>query len=207
MKEYKVPYCTIIISLATFAYSLFVCYEINGAFYGRMKIIQLEEYGGITFEHLKNFEFWRLFASQMIHRGQLHMLYSVLSLLVLGIFIERHVNFVQFFSIWFVPGAIGTLVSTLSVDPPWNLGTGASQATFGVAAFGLVLAVKKIENSWKFYGVLLFSLIPALTLDFIYAGYPKPGHVTGFVVGALLGLTYLKFKRPGELMAGRLRSG
>ncbi|MBB3063705.1 rhomboid family intramembrane serine protease [Microbulbifer rhizosphaerae] len=109
MKEYKVPYCTIIISLATFAYSLFVCYEINGAFFGKTKIIQLEEYGGITFEHLKNFELWRLFASQMIHGKQLHMLYSVLSLLALGIFIERHVNFVQFFFIWFVPGTIGTL--------------------------------------------------------------------------------------------------
>ena len=165
----------------------------------------MEPYGGITFAHLGNLELWRLVASQLIHAKQIHMLYSVLSLLALGLFVERHLNFFQFFCLYFVSGAMGVLVSTLTVDPPWNLGTGASQAIFGVAAFGMLLAAKKVETSWRFYSVLAFSIVPALTLDLIYAGHPKLGHVTGFVVGGLIGLLYLWLKKPESLAFGQLR--
>ncbi|RYG14025.1 MAG: rhomboid family intramembrane serine protease, partial [Chitinophagaceae bacterium] len=78
-------------------------------------MIQLEPYGGITFAHLKNFELWRLFASQLIHSKQIHMLYNVLSLALLGIFLERHLHAIKFFLLWFVSGSVGTLISTLFV--------------------------------------------------------------------------------------------
>jgi rhomboid protease GluP len=194
MKITYIPYSTILICATTLLYSMYVAFDVTGNLFGNIKIIQLEPYGGITFAHLGNLELWRLFASQLIHAKQIHMLYSVFTLLALGVFVERHLNYFQFFCLYFASGAVGTLVSTLTVDPPWNLGTGASQAIFGVAAFGMLLAAKKIEMSWEFYGVLAFSIVPALTLDLIYAGHPKLGHVTGFVMGGLIGLLYLWFE-------------
>lgn len=192
MKTPYTPYGTIFICATTLLYSMYVAFAVTGNLLGNVKIIQLEPYGGITFSHLSNFELWRLFASQLIHAKQIHMLYNVLSLALLGIFLERYIHTVKFFLLWFVSGSIGTLVSTLFVTPPWNLGTGASQAVLGIAAFGLVLSVKGINSSKWLVVVLCFSLIPAFALDFIYAGYPKPGHIVGVLIGAVAGIVYCK---------------
>jgi rhomboid protease GluP len=192
MRTTYTPYGTIFICATTLLYSMYVAFAVTGNLLGNVKIIQLEPYGGITFSHLSNFELWRLFASQLIHAKQIHMLYNVLSLALLGIFLERYIHTVKFFLLWFVSGSIGTLVSTLFVTPPWNLGTGASQAVLGIAAFGLVLSVKGINSSKWLVVVLCFSLIPAFALDFIYAGYPKPGHIVGVLIGAVAGIVYCK---------------
>src|SRR5690606_23442482 len=122
----------------------------------------------------------------------IHMLYNVLSLALLGFLLERYIHAVKFILLWFVAGSAGTLVSTLFVTPPWNLGTGASQAVLGIAAFGLVLYLKGINSSKWLLVVLCFSLIPAFALDFIYAGYPKPGHIVGALIGAIAGIVYCK---------------
>ncbi len=187
-----VPYSTLFICTITFIYSIYVAFDLTGNILGNVKITQLEPYGGITFSHLGNFELWRLFVSQIIHAKQIHMLYNVLSLALLGIFLERYIRAVKFFLLWFVAGSIGTLVSTLFVTPPWNLGTGASQAVLGIAAFGLVLSLKGINSSKWLVVVLCFSLIPAFVLDFIYAGYPKPGHIAGVLIGVIAGIVYCR---------------
>lgn len=190
MRKAYIPYGTIIISSLTLVYSMYVAFDVTGNAFGNVKIVQLEPYGGVTFAHLRELEFWRLFASQLIHAKQIHMLYNVLCLTLLGILLERHVRVVGFFFVWFVSGAVGTLVSTLSVAPPWNLGTGASQAVLGMAAVGLVLYLRGIISSKWLVPVVCLSLVPAFALDFLYAGYPKPGHIVGALMGAIVGLVY-----------------
>jgi Uncharacterized membrane protein (homolog of Drosophila rhomboid) len=192
MKAKYIPYGTIIICLATLLYSMYVAFSVTGSLLGNVKIILLEPYGGVTFSHLASLELWRLFASQLIHAYQVHMLYNVLSLAILGFFLERYIHAIKFFFLWFIAGAVGTLISTLFVTPPWNLGTGASQAVLGIAAFGLVLYLKGISSSKWLLVALCFSLIPAFALDFIYAGYPKPGHIVGALIGTIAGFVYLK---------------
>lgn len=179
---------------------MYVAFDVTGHVFGNVKIIQLEPYGGVTFSHLKNLEFWRLVASQLIHAKQIHMLYSVLCLALLGILLERHIGVVKFSLLWFVSGAVGTLVSTLFVKPPWNLGTGASQAIMGIAAFGLVLYFKGIDSTKWLLCVLCLSLVPAFALDLLYAGYPKPGHIVGALMGVVAALIYGEF--PGQHRLG-----
>lgn len=186
MRNKYIPYGTISISLATLLYSMYVALCLTGSLLGNVKITELEPYGGVTFEHLLNLELWRLFASQLIHAKQVHMLYNVFSLAMLGILLERHIGGVKFTLLWFVAGSVGTLVSTFFVTPPWNLGTGASQAILGVAALGIVVVLKRINTSKWLVATLCISLLPAFALDFIYAGYPKPGHIAGLVVGVAL---------------------
>ena len=169
---------------------MYVAFDVTGNAFGNVKIVQLEPYGGVTFAHLRELEFWRLFASQLIHAKQIHMFYNLLCLTLLGILLERHVRVVGFFFVWFVSGAVGTLVSTLSVAPPWNLGTGASQAVLGMAAFGLVLYLRGIISSKWLVPVVCLSLVPAFALDFLYAGHPKPGHIVGALMGAIVGQVY-----------------
>lgn len=197
MNRHFIPYGTIFISAATLLYSMYVAFEISGSLIGNVMIVQLEPYGGVTFSHLKNFELWRLFASQLLHAKQIHMLYNVMSIAASGFFIERQVQTFRFFLVWFVSGSIGTLVSALFVEPPWNLGTGASQAVLGLAGFGVVLVLKGVDRSRWFVMVLCFSLIPAFALDFIYAGYPKPGHLVAVLIGAVAGIICCKSSRDG----------
>lgn len=164
---------------------------------GTVRIPGLEPYGGITIAHLRDLELWRLFASQLIHAKQLHMLFNVLSLALLGNFIERHVGGSRFLLLWFVPGAVGTLAGTLFATPPWNLGTGASQAVLGIAAFGLVLFLSGFIASRWFVGILCFTILPAFALDLVYAGYPKSGHLVGFLIGGMAGAAYCRRRNRG----------
>jgi len=186
------PYFSIFISLITLFYSFYVAYDINGTLFGKIRILQLEDYGGITLDHLKDFEIWRLFVSQIIHVKQLHMLFNVLSIIVLGFFLERYIGFYRMFILWFISGAAGTVFSTLFVSPPWNLGTGASQAIMGISALGIILIQQKVDVSKGLKLSLLFAIVPALLLDLIFSHYPKPGHLLGFGVGLLISLHYLK---------------
>ncbi len=203
MRKAHIPYGTIFISSLTLVYSMYVAFNLTGNVFGNVKIGQLEPYGGVTFAHLRELEFWRLLASQLIHAKQIHMLYNVLCFTLLGILLERHIHVVGFFFLWFVSGAVGTLVSTLFVAPPWNLGTGASQAVLGIAAFGLVLYLRGINSSRWLLAVVCLSLVPAFALDFMYAGYPKPGHIVGALLGALVGLVYAGCRREQRLASSQ----
>lgn len=187
----KRPYFTIFISIVTLCYSFYVAYDINGALFNKIRIIQLESYGGVTLVHLENFEVWRLFTSQIVHVKQIHTLFNVLSLLALGIFVEWHIGFLRMFSLWFIAGSLGTVFSTLFANPPWNLGTGASQAILGISAFGIILYYREVDISNGLKYALLFAITPALSLDLIFAHYPKPGHLLSFAVGWIIGLYYL----------------
>ena len=194
------PIFTLLICFITLITSFYVAYQITGNVWGKSRIIHLADYGGLTVEGLKNFEIWRLFTSQLIHVHQKHMIYNVLSILFLGLLLENKIGFKYTFSIWLFAGAAGTLFSTQFGIPPWNIGTGASQAAFGFAGFLVVFSFKKINSFYVVIPVLAFALIPSLYLDIKSVGYPKAGHTLSFVIGLLLA-TYLckyQFINPTE---------
>lgn len=188
-KNYK-PVVTILICIFTVSISLYVAYQISGSVFGKSKITELDNFGGLTIEGIKNFELWRLLSSQFIHVHQKHMIFNVLSILFLGTIIERVSGPRFMLAIWFFAGSLGTLLSTQFTPAPWNVGTGASQAAFGLAGFGLVLIVFNIQRGYMLIGAMAFSLIPALYLDFKSAGYPKPGHILSFAVGCGFAMYY-----------------
>lgn len=186
----KFPITAITLGIVTVVFSLVVAYLATGSFLGKVTMVQLKSYGGINVSDLVNWEIWRLFTSQLVHSKQYHMFYNVLSLFVLGYVIEKRVGWFTFLVVWFIAGALGTLYSTLFVQAPWDTGAGGSQAILGVAGFGVILTTIRGENRSLIYA-LMFALIPAFSLDLIFAHYPKPGHVLGLVLGMLLGVMYV----------------
>lgn len=192
MKNSRIPFAAILISLITLAYSMYVSFAINGKWLSDLQLLQLEQYGALRFEHLKNVELWRLFAFQLMHVKYLHMIYNVLSIIALGVCVERFIGVLRFFLLWFVSGVIGTLVGSAFIAPPWNLGTGASQAVLGIAGLGLALVLKRINTSKWLLLALAFSIAPALVLDLIHAGYPKPAHIVSMMIGLVAGLLFVK---------------
>lgn len=191
MKNNRIPFAAILISAITLAYSMYVSFAINGKWLSDLQLLQLEQYGALRFEHLKNFELWRLIVFQLMHVKYLHMIYNVVSIIALGMCVEHVIGVARFFLLWFVSGVIGTLVGSEFISPPWNLGTGASQAVLGIAGLGLTLAFKRINTSKWLLLALVFSLTPALALDLIHAGYPKPAHIVSMMIGLAAGLLFV----------------
>jgi len=177
--------------IVTLLVSSYVAYTLHGSILSKVRILELRDFGGLTFEHLKNFELWGLVTSQLVHVKPIHMLFNVISLFILGCFIERIIGAVRLLLLWFVAGVSGTFVSILFVSAPYDVGTGASQAAMGFAACGVLLVIRRINNTLGLKAAIVFSIAPALALDLIYAHYPKPGHIAGFIFGLLFSMYIL----------------
>lgn len=192
MRTSPKPLVSFFLAFATVVVSCFVALKMTGSVLGKVNVTDLINNGAVTVEHLKNFELWRLFSAQIVHVSQIHMLYNALCLLVLGAILERRVGHAYVLAIWFFAGAFGTLFTNFFGTAPWNAGTGASQAVLGLSGFGIVLMWKKIDASIALMLSLGLTVIPAFSLDFAAVGYPKPGHVFGILMGALIGFDYVK---------------
>ncbi len=191
-----IPWGTLLLCTATVAVSAYAAVDIAGTWFGRVRVVELEAYGVLP-QHLFDFELWRLATAQLVHVKQMHMLLNVLCMLLLGIGIERHIGCARLLLLWLVAGSIATLVSTQFVQPPWNLGTGASQAVMAMAGCGVWLMVSGADRTRFLRFSLAFAILAALSLDLIYAGYPKAGHVAGLLLGALMSSRLLITTRRG----------
>lgn len=185
----RIPWCTLLLCAATVALSVHAAIEISGTWLGKVKIVQLEPWG-LRFEHLRELELWRLVTAQLIHVKQPHMVGSVFCLGLLGTAVERHLGFVRLFLLWLIGGAIATLISTQFVTPPWNLGTGASQAIMAIAGAGIWLVWTGVDRSKLLLWSLTLTITKTFALDLVFAGYPKPGHVSGLLLGLLMASLY-----------------
>ncbi|WP_260260196.1 rhomboid family intramembrane serine protease [Vibrio intestinalis] len=188
MTKRYIPYATLVLVLSTVVVSLVVNFQISGSLFGKIKITELEPFGGFTYKHILDLELWRLVVSQLIHVKQFHMIYNAFSLLALGYVLERKLGSSVFLLIWFIAGSIGTFASTFTVPEPWNLGTGGSQAILGLAAAGIIMYLKRHIEGKLALTVLVLTIVPAFALDLIFSEHhlPKVGHVVSFGLGVLL---------------------
>ena len=188
------PWGTLLLSTATVVLSAFVAIEISGTWMGKVRIVDLEQYG-VRFEHVQKLELWRLVTAQLVHVKQAHMMADVFCLLWLGTAIEKHVGGIRLLLLWLIGGSLATLFSTLFVTPPWNLGTGASQAIMAIAGAGLWLAIEGVDRSRSLMLPVAFSIGLAFAIDIVHVYHPKPGHVAGLLLGLLAAMLH---KRKAE---------
>nr|WP_321482747.1 rhomboid family intramembrane serine protease [uncultured Cohaesibacter sp.] len=179
-----------ILAMTTIVASVLVAYDANGSLFSTVKVAALRDYGGTTFADIKNLELWRLITAQLVHVKQGHMLYNAVCLLLVGSLVESKIGPARAFVIWLVAGGLATYVSPIGIEAPWNVGTGASQAVFALAAVALVLICHREVNRMLGGILVALALIPGLALDLMTAGYPKPGHAVALCLGSLLGLLF-----------------
>jgi rhomboid protease GluP len=189
-----IPWSTLLLCAATVALSVHAAIEISGTWPGSVKIVELDKYG-VRFTHLRDLELWRLVTAQLVHVKQPHMIGDVFCLLLVGTAVERQVGFLRLFVLWLVGGSLATLFSMLFVMPPWNLGTGASQAVMAISGAGIWLALTGIDRSRFLLLAVAFSVALAFTIDLIHVLYPKPGHVAGLLLGLLLASMFRKMAK------------
>lgn len=181
---------SITLTVLTVVVSLGVSYFANGRIFSTVKMPTLRTYGGTTFDDMRHLEIWRLITAQFIHAKQAHMLFNALCLFLLGSLVESRVGGWRTFLVWLIAGGIATVISPILIESPWNVGTGASQATFAFAGCATVLTLSGALKRKRAWALISLVVLPGVMLDLIYGGYPKPGHVTGFVLGMIFGKLY-----------------
>lgn len=190
------PWCTLLLCVATVIVSVYAAIDISGSWLGRVRIVQLEDYG-LRAGYLRDLELRRLVTAQLVHVKQPHMVSDVFCLLIVGAAVERHVGFVRLLLLWLVGGGLEMLVSTWSGPAPWNLGTGASQAVMAIAGAGLWLANVGVDRSRFLRWAVGFAIALAFVIDIVHVYHPKPGHLSGLVFGYAL-VRFLAFGKYGS---------
>ena len=149
-------------------------------------------------------EYWRLLSAVFLHGSLLHLLFNAYVLFDLGRFCEPIVSPYKFFTIFVLSGLGGTLASFangLLVRGPGSLG--ASGALCGLIGMLLVYSIKERHRQlreslvrWVIF-IAVFSFLP---------GIDHMGHIGGFVVGCLLGLTVKDYITSAQAERWRLPS-
>ena len=88
--------------------------------------------------------------------------------------------------LWLLSGLAGTYASIYAVPPPYDIGSGASQAIMGVAAAAIVGLWRKHDTPRWLIVAVVVTLVTGAGLDLAFASRVKPGHVIGFFVGLIV---------------------
>ena len=108
------------LALLTIVASVAVTYRVSGSASGVVRVTDLRQYGGTTFEDVGNLELWRLASAQLIHVKLLHMLLNALGLLLMGSVVEGRIGGKRTLMIWLLAGGVATLVSPIGIEPPFR---------------------------------------------------------------------------------------
>ncbi|MBO2537072.1 rhomboid family intramembrane serine protease [Rummeliibacillus suwonensis] len=147
-------------------------------------------------------EYWRLITAMFIHGGFFHLLFNMFSLYVFGPELERIAGKLRFFTIYFVSGFMGNIISFLT-QPPYYASIGASGAIFGIfgAFAALVYYTRKTMPQLK--QIIMPIIIISLIMTFLQSGVNGTAHVVGLITGLIIGLFDFHPKRALRWMKKR----
>ncbi|AYC30368.1 rhomboid family intramembrane serine protease [Paenisporosarcina cavernae] len=139
-------------------------------------------------------EWWRLITPMFLHAGFLHLLFNMFSLYLFGPELERLTGKVRFLTIYFLAGLFGTILTYLLQDANY-VHVGASGAIFGIfGAFGaLVYYTRKAFPGLR--QIILPIIVISVIMTFLQPNVNATAHITGLVVGFLIGLSFFHPKR------------
>ncbi|CAL9769507.1 unnamed protein product [Musa acuminata subsp. burmannicoides] len=152
----------------------------------------LEKMGALEVHKLVNeHQGWRLLSCIWLHAGLIHVITNMLSLLFVGIQLEREFGFARIGLLYIMSGFGGSLLSSLFTAS--RISVGASGALFGL--LGGMLS--ELLTNWTIYAnkfAALLTLIFIIVINLAVGLLPDVdnfAHIGGFVSGFLLGFMLL----------------
>ena len=139
-------------------------------------------------------EWWRLFTPMFLHAGLSHLLFNMFSLFVFGPELEKIAGKARFLTVYLLAGIFGN-IATYFLQPLDYQSVGASGAIFGIfGAFGaLVYYTKHILPQLR--QIILPIIVIGVVMTFLQSNINVTAHITGLIVGFLIGLSYFHPKR------------
>ncbi len=151
----------------------------------------LIEWGGNLRSLTTDGQWWRLLTSVFVHGGFMHIGYNLISLFLIGIFLESYVGSKKFMIIYLICGVVASVVSLM-----WHENTisvGASGAIFGM--FGLVLALMIINFIDRALLTFVLIFVGINLLIGLSGMIDTAAHLGGLITGFLIGLIYFPIER------------
>ncbi|XP_068651537.1 RHOMBOID-like protein 5 [Aristolochia californica] len=136
-------------------------------------------------------EGWRLISCIWLHAGVIHLAANMISLLFIGVRLEREFGFVRIGTLYVFSGFGGSLMSSLKFQA--NISVGASGALFGM--LGAMLS--ELITNWTIYAnkfAALLTLVIVIAINLAVGLAPhvdSSAHIGGFLSGFLLGFVLL----------------
>ena len=139
-------------------------------------------------------EWWRLLTPMFLHGGIMHLLFNMFSLFIFGPELEKIAGKARFLTIYLLSGIFAN-IATFFLQAPDYQSLGASGAVFGIlGAFGaLVYYTKRILPQLR--QIILPIIVISIVMTFVQPNINATAHITGLVVGFLIGLSYFNPKR------------
>ncbi|CAH8382700.1 unnamed protein product [Eruca vesicaria subsp. sativa] len=154
--------------------------------------LTLRTMGGLEVKKVvKGDEGWRLISCIWLHGGVVHLLVNMLTLLFIGMRMEREFGFIRIGLLYLISGFGGSILSALFLRS--NISVGASGAVFGL--LGGMLS--EIFINWTIYSnkvvtIITLVIIVAVNLGLgVLPGVDNFAHIGGFATGFLLGFVLL----------------
>ena len=129
---------------------------------------------------------WQMITTIFVHGGFLHILFNLFSLYVLGRQLEPMVGRARFAALFLLSG-IGGSVAVLLLSPGTFV-VGASGAIFGLFAAYFVIARHLGANGTQLIVIIGINL----AAGFFLPNIAWQAHLGGLIVGAMVGLIYVK---------------
>jgi rhomboid protease GluP len=150
--------------------------------------------GAVNWNLLGAGEWWRIITSQFLHVHFPHLIFNMLSLLLLGGMLELESGAWRLVVLYLLSGVAGQLVGVAVA--PSLVSSGASQATMGLAG-GVAVGLFRQRRAFTARLIILLAIVAVQCgLDLLAAGSIKAGHSAGFLAGALI--AYVLHRHRGE---------
>jgi len=133
--------------------------------------------------------YWQLLTSMFIHLNLIHLFLNMLFLLIFGFRAEELFSTEEYFSIYFLSGLSGNLLTLLM--PPNTVSAGASGAIFGI--FGACTIYLRKTFGQSIMGALMYSFF--LLMMTAGRGVNLLAHFGGLVAGLMIGYVLAKSRK------------
>jgi rhomboid protease GluP len=133
--------------------------------------------------------YWQLFTSMFVHADIAHIAGNMLFLLIFGLRSEEMFSLPEYFSIYFIGGLTGNLLSLLL---PNIVSVGASGAIFSLFGAAVIYARRSVRQS--IIGALAYAFF--LLILSSGTGVNNFAHIGGLLTGLLIGYVLATRRKP-----------
>jgi membrane associated rhomboid family serine protease len=154
--------------------------------------------GGVVFQDLVYYgpytatQPWRIVTSLFVHLSILHILFNMYSVFVFGPMLERMLGRARFAALFLLSG-IGGSVAVLLISPATPV-AGASGAIFGLLGAYFVIQRHLGGNNVQLLIVIGLNLV----ISFVIPNIAWQAHIGGLIVGALVGLIFVRTRNRNQ---------
>jgi rhomboid protease GluP len=174
---------------------------------GSQDLNVLYRLGAVVPQTVKAGEWWRLLSATFLHYGWLHLAMNMTGLAIMGVFVEAQLRMCRYLVAYVICG-VGSMVcvTLLAIANPaalLQIVVGASGSIMGL--IGLMSAI--LLHGWqqeksRIAGQRLQLVVMMIGLQIVFdlttPGISVVGHLSGMIIGFLLGLVLVRSPQPSK---------